>query len=127
MTEAMEEPKAGRLKGEAEAWEAYRKSDTARSVVFSERSAFHAGFERGIAEAAAPSLAPTPDFDVRLLEWAGFQPPDNVCRGCHHDGGDHDLNNRCLICGDCFSSMSAPERWEWGAAEYRRLAAEGPR
>jgi hypothetical protein len=49
------------------------------------------------------------------METAGFEPPYNVCAACRHHGGDHDLNNRCLICNDdYFTSMTDDQRWEYG-------------
>ena len=72
--------------------------------------------------AALPTSPPA--LDVERLKAVGFEPDFNVCRTCHHHGGDHDLNNRCLICGDYFTSMSKDEQWAWGAAEYARLAEQ---
>lgn len=53
------------------------------------------------------------------LRLAGWEPDFNVCGGCHHAGGDHDLNNRCLICGDHFASMTEDEKWAWGVAALK--------
>jgi len=71
------------------------------------------------AEAAQQAAA---GLDVEALRAAGWEPDFNVCAGCHHHGSRHDLNNSCLDCGDRFSAMSETEKWEWGAAEYARLA-----
>jgi hypothetical protein len=91
-----------------------------------------AGYRQGQAEARA-------DLAARLRE-ARFEPPDNICARCHHDGGDHDLGNWCLICprpdvparpiegrlaaGWCyFSSMTEDERWTFGLARLAEEAA----
>jgi recombinational DNA repair protein (RecF pathway) len=63
-------------------------------------------------------------LDVERLRLAGFEPDFNVCGGCHHHGSRHDLNNRCLDCGDYFASMNEAAKWAWGAAEYERLSDE---
>lgn len=60
------------------------------------------------------------------LEAAGFEPDGNVCAGCKHGGGDHDLGNHCLICGDYFASMTNDQQWEHGLTLVRAaLAAPG--
>ncbi len=56
------------------------------------------------------------------LELAHFAPSSNVCAGCHHEGGDHDLNNRCLIDGDYFASFSKDALWEFRLASFRAVA-----
>jgi hypothetical protein len=73
------------------------------------------------------------------LEAEGWEPESNVCAGCGHPGGDHDLNNWCLTCPrpdhaghgftakidagwDYFSSFSRRDLWDHAVA---RLVAVG--
>jgi hypothetical protein len=56
------------------------------------------------------------------LAAAGFEPDFNVCALCLHHGGRHDLNNKCLDCGDYFGSMTPDQEWEYG---LDMLAAHG--
>ena len=75
----------------------------------------------------------TRDTPEAALKAAGFEPPENVCASCGHDGGDHDGGNWCLLCprpnrparpiagrlavGWCyFASMTEEQKWEHGLA-----------
>jgi hypothetical protein len=75
------------------------------------------------------------DLLAKALHDARFDPPENICASCGHDGGDHDLGNWCLLCPrpeafpsfsarsaagwDFFSSMTEAERWAHGATALR--------
>jgi len=67
-------------------------------------------------------MADSPDHDQavtpeQVLAEAGFDPDFNVCVGCKHHGGDHDLNNKCLLCDcDLFGSMTEQQKWDHGLA-----------
>ncbi len=80
-------------------------------------------FAERISRASASGIAAP--LDVGALRRAGWEPDFNVCASCHHHGSQHDLANKCLVCGDRFSGMSEDEKWAWGAAEYARLTTEG--
>ena len=55
----------------------------------------------------------TPARLAEALRACGVEPIKNVCQGCRHTAGDHDLNNVRLICGDYFASMSGAQAWDW--------------
>lgn len=59
------------------------------------------------------------------LESVGFVCDANVCRVCEHEGADHDIRNRCLLCScDSFTSMTAEERWAYALAALAALMNE---
>ena len=84
-------------------------------------------------EVAVTGGIATRDTPEATLKAAGFEPPENVCASCGHDGGDHDGGNWCLLCprpnrparpiagrlavGWCyFASMTEEQKWEHGLA-----------
>jgi hypothetical protein len=72
---------------------------------------------------------PTPDPLAEVLREQGWEPDSNVCR-CGHRGGDHDLNNWCLVCqpprSDYFASYSQGELWDNAVARLRAAGVVYP-
>lgn len=69
------------------------------------------------------SAIPTmPDNLAELLRSEGWEPDSNVCL-CGHLGGDHNLNNICLLCEpfgiDRFGSFSQSALWDRAISRLR--------